>query len=77
MSEVMARREEFGFNELTEEKTNPFLKFLSYFWGPMPCMIWLAIIVEIIKASSTGDGWPDFGVLMVLQIVRTVVVVVF
>lgn len=63
-------REEYGFNELTEEEVNPFLKFLSYFWGPMPIMIWMAVIIELIKAIVKGDGWPDFGVLMVLQIVN-------
>ena len=33
-------------------------------------MIWLAIIIELVKASTTGDGWEDFGVLMVLQAVN-------
>jgi len=61
-AEVDERRREFGFNELPEKKVNPCLVFLSYFWGPMPIMIWLAIIVEVIQQS-----WEDFIVLMILQ----------
>uniref|UniRef100_A0A0G4HRF0 P-type H(+)-exporting transporter n=1 Tax=Chromera velia CCMP2878 TaxID=1169474 RepID=A0A0G4HRF0_9ALVE len=57
-----------GFNELPEKKVNPFLKFLSYYWGPMPCMIWVAIIVELVELD-----WLDFGVLMVLQAVNGLV----
>ena len=40
--EVLLRRERYGFNELPEKVVNPFLRFLSYFWGPMPIMIWCA-----------------------------------
>lgn len=73
-AEAAQRLEQFGYNELVEESVNPFLKFLSYFWGPMPCMIWLAIIIEMVKAFTVTDGWskggPDFGVLLVLQFVN-------
>ncbi|HEX5367988.1 MAG TPA: cation-transporting P-type ATPase [Dehalococcoidia bacterium] len=30
------RQEQFGFNEIPEEKINPVLAFLRYFWGPIP-----------------------------------------
>jgi H+-transporting ATPase len=33
--DVENRRKRFGFNELTTEKENMFLKFLSYFTGPI------------------------------------------
>ncbi|KAA0168528.1 hypothetical protein FNF31_00408 [Cafeteria roenbergensis] len=62
--------EEFGYNELEDDELNPFLKFLSYFWGPMPIMIWIAIIIEVIKASITGDGVEDCIVLSILQVVN-------
>jgi H+-transporting ATPase len=64
---VDQRREIFGLNELAEKKVNPILKFLSYFTAPMPIMIWCAAFVELIKASTTGEGWPDFTVLLILQ----------
>lgn len=63
--EARARLDRFGFNELAEKKVNICLKFLSYFWGPMPIMIWIAILVEFLNAD-----WPDFGVLLFLQIVN-------
>ena len=56
---------EYGLNELAEKKENLFLKFLSYFWGPMPIMIWVAIIVEFINTD-----WPDFAVLLFLQVIN-------
>ena len=38
-AEAQKRLTHYGPNELTEKKTNLFLKFLSYFWGPIPWMI--------------------------------------
>lgn len=34
-ADVESRRRQFGFNEITTEKENMFLKFLSYFQGPV------------------------------------------
>ena len=67
------RLAEFGFNELPEKTVHPVIKFLAYFAQPMPVMIWIAAIVELIKAIITGDGWEDFVVLMILQIVNATV----
>jgi magnesium-transporting ATPase (P-type) len=33
-AEAKKRLTQYGPNEITEKKTNLFLKFLSYFWGP-------------------------------------------
>ena len=41
---------------------HPLLIFLSYFWGPMPIMIWIAAAVELAKASAGFGGWEDFAV---------------
>lgn len=60
--EAQFRMERDGPNELPEKKTNPILKFLSYYWGPMPIMIWFAIIIELIRLSLI-----DFFVLLLLQ----------
>jgi len=70
---VEARRAEWGYNELAEKKRHPFLIFLSYFWGPMPIMIWIAAGVELAKASAGYGGWEDFAVLMVLQFANATV----
>jgi H+-transporting ATPase len=41
LSQAEARRRlaQYGYNEIAEKSANPFLKFLSYFWGPIPWMI--------------------------------------
>jgi len=67
-AEVRDRREKYGYNELTEEKTNPLLKFLSYFWGPIPWMIEAAVIL-----SAIVHHWADFAVISVLLIMNAVV----
>ena len=63
-----------GYNELAEEERNPLLEFLSNFWGPMPIMIWLAMIIEMIPKIDSDSGsdkaqpdWTDTAVLFVLQ----------
>ena len=53
---------EWGPNELPEKKRHPLLILLSYFWGPMPIMIWIAAGVELAKASAGYGGWEDFAV---------------
>jgi H+-transporting ATPase len=40
--QVEERLARYGYNELIEKKANPILKFLSYFWGPIPIMIIVA-----------------------------------
>jgi H+-transporting ATPase len=40
-----------GYNELPEKKENVLLKFLSYFWGPIPWMIEVAAILSIVVGA--------------------------
>jgi H+-transporting ATPase len=54
-AEAEKRLTQHGPNEIEEKKTNPFLKFLSYFWGPIPWMIEVAVIL-----SGIVGHWPDF-----------------
>jgi len=70
--------EQYGYNELQEEITNPIIEFLKNFWGPMPFMIWVAIIIEIIPKYSSetqtyGPDYADFIVLLILQLVNGLV----
>jgi H+-transporting ATPase len=39
----------------------------------MPIMIWIAAAVELVKGIATGEGWLDFGVLIVLQFANAIV----
>jgi H+-transporting ATPase len=64
-SEAQDRLREYGFNELPEEKVNPVLKFLSYFWGPIPWMIEVAAIL-----SAVVRHWEDFGIILALLLMN-------
>lgn len=59
---------EYGYNEIAEKKTNQVLKFLSYFWGPIPVMIAVAAIL-----SGVLHHWPDLGVILALLIMNAIV----
>ncbi len=59
--EATKRLAQYGPNEIEEKKTNPLLKFLKYFWGPIPWMIEVAVIL-----SAVVQHWPDFFIILVL-----------
>ncbi|MDM7998500.1 MAG: plasma-membrane proton-efflux P-type ATPase [Dehalococcoidia bacterium] len=67
-AEAQKRLIQYGYNEIAENKTNPFLKFLSYFWGPIPGMIIVAAIL-----SAVLRHWPDLGVILALLILNAIV----
>jgi H+-transporting ATPase len=67
-AEAAKRLTQYGPNEIEEKKTNLFLKFLSYFWGPIPWMIEAAVIL-----SAVARHWPDFGIILVLLLANAVV----
>ena len=67
-AEAQKRLTQYGPNEIEEKKTNLFLKFLSYFWGPIPWMIEVAVIL-----SGVVGHWPDFFIILVLLIANSVV----
>lgn len=47
-SDAGKRLEIFGYNEIVEEKKNPFLEFLLRYWGPMPWLLELAMGLSFI-----------------------------
>ena len=67
-AEAQKRLTHYGPNEIKEKKTNPFLKFLSYFWGPIPWMIEVAVIL-----SGVVGHWPDFFIILLLLVANGVV----
>jgi len=60
-TEAQKRLTQYGPNEIAEKKTNPLLKFLTYFWGPIPWMIEVAVVL-----SALVRHWPDFFIILVL-----------
>jgi H+-transporting ATPase len=67
-AEATRRLAQYGPNEIAEHKTNPLLKFLSYFWGPIPWMIEIAVIL-----SGAVGHWPDFFIILLLLLANGVV----
>jgi len=67
-AEAQKRLTQYGPNEIEEKKTNELLKFLSYFWGPIPWMIEVAVIL-----SAVARHWPDFGIILLLLLANAVV----
>jgi H+-transporting ATPase len=67
-AEAKKRLAQYGPNELVVQKTNLLLKFLSYFWGPIPWMIEVAVIL-----SGVVRHWPDFFIILLLLVTNAVV----
>jgi H+-transporting ATPase len=67
-AEAQKRLTQYGPNEIEEKKTNPFLKFLTYFWGPIPWMIEVAVVL-----SAVARHWPDFAIIILLLLANAVV----
>jgi len=67
-AEAQKRLTQYGPNEIEEKKTNPYLKFLTYFWGPIPWMIEIAVIL-----SGVVRHWPDFFIILLLLLSNAIV----
>jgi H+-transporting ATPase len=67
-AEAEKRLTQYGPNEIAEKETNVFLKFLSYFWGPIPWMIEGAVIL-----SGIVRHWLDFFIILLLLCSNAVV----
>ena len=62
-AEAQSRLTRYGPNEIEEKKASPLLKFLTYFWGPIPWMIEIAVIL-----SGVVRHWPDFFIILILLV---------
>ena len=67
-TEAEKRLAQYGPNALEEKEVNPLLKFLSYFWGPIPWMIEIAAIL-----SAVVRHWVDLIIIAVLLVFNAVV----
>jgi H+-transporting ATPase len=64
--EAQSRLSQYGPNALPEEKVNLWLKFLSYFWGPIAWMLEAAALISAVL----GD-WADFSIIVLLMLVNS------
>jgi H+-transporting ATPase len=67
-AEAKKRLGQYGPNEIAEEKTNALLKFLGYFWGPIPWMIEVAVVL-----SAIVRHWPDFFIILLLLLANATI----
>ena len=67
-AEAHTRQAKYGANEIAEAKSNALLKFLTYFWGPIPWMIEAAVIL-----SAIARHWPDFAIISILLLANATV----
>lgn len=66
--EAQKRLAQYGPNQIEEKEENLILKFLSYFWGPIPWMIEIAVLL-----SGVVRHWPDFFIILILLISNALV----
>ncbi|KAK8152636.1 hypothetical protein IWX90DRAFT_393491 [Phyllosticta citrichinensis] len=66
--DVQSRRKRFGWNEISTEKENLFLKFLGFFQGPVLYTMELAVLL----AAGLRD-WIDFGVIIGILLLNAIV----
>ena len=66
--EAADRLAQFGPNFIEEKKENPFLKFLSYFWGPIPWMIEIAGVL-----SAIVRHWVDLIIILVMLLFNALI----
>ena len=67
-AEAQKRLTRYGPNEIAERKANPLLKLLTYFWGPIPWMIEVAVIL-----SGVLRHWPDFFIILLLLVANATI----
>ncbi len=67
-SEASGRRALEGFNEVPEKKVSLARRIVSYFWGPIPGMIEVALVL-----SALLQHWDDFAVILTLLVVNAAV----
>ena len=66
--EAKARQQKYGMNDISEKKVNPFIKFLRYFYGPIPFMIEFAVVL-----SAIIGHWDDFFIILALLFTNAIV----
>ena len=67
-AEAKGRQRTFGMNDIREKKVNPFLKFLQYFYGPIPFLIEAALVL-----SAVIGHWEDFFIILALLFTNALV----
>ncbi|MFZ2037005.1 MAG: cation-transporting P-type ATPase [Dehalococcoidales bacterium] len=67
-AEARQRLLKFGFNEVSEKKQNSFFAFLKRYWGAMPWLLELAIILSVALKH-----YLEAGIIFTLLTINTVI----
>ncbi len=67
-ADAKTRLDRYGPNAVEAHRTNLLLKFLGYFWGPIPWMIEIAAVL-----SAVIRHWPDLIIILVLLVFNALV----
>ncbi|KAI9011798.1 hypothetical protein DFJ74DRAFT_645691 [Hyaloraphidium curvatum] len=67
-AEAAARLAQFGRNEIPEKKTSPFLKFLSYFLGPLAYLLEIAVVI-----AAVVQDWIDVGIILGVLFINAII----
>lgn len=51
--EADLRLRQFGYNEIQETKRNPVLEFLKRYWGPMPWLLEISVVLTLVLRHYT------------------------
>lgn len=62
-AEARDRLSKYGPNDIEEKRVRPIVKFLRYFWGPIPAMIIAAMVL-----SAAIGHWEDFFIILALLV---------
>ncbi|MDR0934760.1 MAG: plasma-membrane proton-efflux P-type ATPase [Erysipelotrichaceae bacterium] len=67
-SEYERRLRVFGYNEITSKKMNPVLLFLKRFWGPMPWLLEMTIVLYLVIGKYI-ESVVAFSLLLINAII--------
>ena len=67
-AEARLRLSKYGFNEVSEKKRNSILAFLKRYWGPMPWLLEVAIILSVVLKH-----YLEAGIIFALLTINTVI----
>ncbi len=72
--EARTRLEQYGPNAVVEEKRNPLFEFLKRFWGPIPWMLEVAAVLEIVAGAVSHKPvkFIEAGVILALLVFNSI-----
>lgn len=70
-SEAQRRLQILGFNEVAEKRRRPIVEFLLRYWGPMPWLLELAIVLSVVLKHYLEAG-IIFGLLTINTVIGQV-----